>query len=106
MELLTSSGDVLDALGETGQLLKAGEGGQPAGQSGDGGDDRPNSLFEQNLTDSQRKIIDALSAPQALDQLAAATGMAVQALQADLTILEIRGVIRKEGTKFTRAGSN
>ena len=104
--LVTSSGDVLDALGETGQLLKARAGGQAAGQSGDGDDGRPTSLFEQNLTDSQRKIFDALSAPQALDQLAAATGMAVQAVQADLTMLEIRGVIRKEGTTFAGARSN
>lgn len=98
--LVTNAADVLDALGETGELLKAGvtvdrDGGEVDGAASP-------SLFEQNLTDSQRKIVAALDEALALDQLAAATGLAVHVVQADITMLQIRGVIAREGSRFRR----
>ncbi|MFP4223819.1 MAG: DNA-processing protein DprA [Phycisphaeraceae bacterium] len=99
--LVTGASDILDALGETGQMLKlaeAGDDGEPA-PTGD-------SLFEMNLTDTQAKIVGALAQPRSLDELAAGTGLAVAAVQADLTLLEIRGTIRRENGLFVRRQGN
>jgi DNA processing protein len=96
--LVTNAAEVLDALGETGQLLKAGVTLPP---------DRPpdetvTTLFTQNLTPSQQRIVDALNGTASPDQLSAATGLAVSVVQADLTMLQIRGLVRKEGLRFVR----
>ena len=104
--LVTSAADVLDALGETGSLLKAGmptdghgngDGkGAAAASGGSGG------LFDQNLTPSQRKIVDALEQERTLDQIAAATGLAIHVIQADLTMLQIRSLVSKSGSAYGR----
>lgn len=101
--LVTNAPDVLDALGETGQLLKA----QLTTEHSPRQDAPPPSLLELNLTDSQQRIVEALSEPRTLDQLTRATDLPVQQLQADLTLLEIRGAVRRQGGQFTRrtAGS-
>lgn len=97
--LVTNGADILDALGETGSLLKAGM------TVDEQGHDKPAaepSLFEQNLSDSQRKIVEALSQPRQLEEIAGATGLPIHILQADLTMLQIRSVVRKEGMNFRR----
>jgi DNA processing protein len=94
--LVTSSGDILDALGETGQLLKGAMSSEPQH------DDEPANLFEQNLTDTQRRILDALAEPGSLDQIAAGADLSVQDVQADLTLLQIRGVVEKTGSTWQR----
>ena len=94
--LVTSSADVLDALGETGQLLKAAMTGDPQK------DDAQPNLFEQNLTATQRRILEALGEPRSLDQIAAAADLSVQDVQADLTLLQIRGAIEKSGSTYQR----
>lgn len=94
--LVTSFGDVLDALGETGQMLKAGLAAEPI----DAPEGQP--IHTQNLTDTQRQIVDALDEPRNLDELAVVTRLAVAAIQADLTVLQIRGAIDKQGPVFTR----
>ncbi len=97
--LVTNAADVLDGLGEAGQLLKEGL----------TTDDEPTeappasaSLFEQNLTDTQQKIVAALEQPRTLDQLTAWTGLPASQVQADLTMLEIRGTLRREQGLFHR----
>jgi DNA processing protein len=93
--LVTNAADILDALGETGQLLKA-----AVTQT------HEPSLFEQNLSDDQRKIVDALADdPLPLEAIAAKTGLAVGTLQGELTMLEIRGLIRRERGVFMKRGS-
>jgi DNA processing protein len=93
--LVTSAADILDALGPAGQTLKgaisteAHEGGSP-------------SLFEQNLTDSQRRIFEALAESRDLDGVAAHTGLPVATIQADLTMLQIRSLITREGGRWSR----
>ena len=95
-KLVTNVGEILDGLGETGQMLKVG--GSASAR------DEPDSLFDQNLTESQHKIIDALDQPLPLDQLVARTGLVVSVIQADLTMLSIRGMIAHEGGKYRRKG--
>lgn len=51
-----------------------------------------------NLTPSQQRILDALdSSAVELDELSARTGLPIHTLQADLTILQIRGLIARTG---------
>ncbi len=98
--LVTNAADILDGLGETGSLLKAGMTVDEQGR------DRPAaepSLFEQNLSDSQQKIIAALSQPRQLEELAGITGLPVHKLQADLTMLQIRSAVAKEGMMYRRS---
>lgn len=94
--LVTNMADILDALGETGQLLRA-------GVSADGGsDDEPADRLLEKLTDSQRRIVESLAEPRRIDEISAATGLATATIQSDLTLLEIRGVIEKSGIGFNR----
>ena len=58
--LITSSTDILDTLGETGQLLRA-------GSSVPHPDVATNSRLLAGVTESQRKIINVLQSPSALD---------------------------------------
>ena len=76
--------------------------GAPDSSVGIGMQFRLGQLFEQNLSDSQRKIVGILSEPRQLEQIASNTGLAVHVIQADLTMLQIRGVITKEGMNFRK----
>jgi DNA processing protein len=95
--LVTNAADVLDALGEAGQTLKAGV----AQQADQHGSSAP-SLFEQSLSEPQRKLIDALAEPRDMDQLVVTTGLPVASIQAELTMLQIRGMVKREGGRFAR----
>lgn len=108
--LVTNAADVLDALGETGQLLKAGKAAAPtpvanvAAGAGGAATAQPGSLFEANLSDAQQKIMGSLAEPRTLDQIAAWTTLPIHQVQAELTMLEIRGTIKRQGGLFTRRG--
>lgn len=57
------------------------------------------TLFQANLTEAQQCIVEALETHKSavpLDQLAANTGLPVSQLQAELTLLEIRSIVRKD----------
>ncbi len=97
--LVTSVSEVLEALGEAGQTLR---------------EAAPPSLFAEAkaadasappvpLNASQQRVWDALSSPRTLDQLVQQLGQPAGALQAELTMLEIRGLIRRDGaSQFSR----
>ncbi len=90
--LVTNLADVLDCLGETGQLLKAGT----------SSTEPQSSLFNDQATAPQRSILDAIEQPQTLDQIIAVTGLSVSQAQSELTMLEIRGAIKRSGGLFVR----
>ncbi len=94
--LVTNVADVLDALGETGTLLKANVAQETPAER------EPESLFDQTLTDTQRRIVDALDKPVTLDDLATTTGLSVAVIQGDLTMLQIRGMVTRTGGKIAR----
>ncbi|MEE9211210.1 MAG: DNA-processing protein DprA [Phycisphaeraceae bacterium] len=98
--LVTNAADILDALGDAGQLLKAGVSADAALVSTEVRDPPP--LFTQNLSDSQRRIVEALDETRGVDQLAAATGLKVSVVQSDLTMLQIRGLVQRRGGRFAR----
>lgn len=54
------------------------------------------------LTDRQRTIVGALDHELSLDELVRATGLDAGAVQSELTILELRRLIRREGGTFVR----
>ena len=56
------------------------------------------------LTETQRAVWEALAATEAgIDDLAQSTGIAAETLLADLTLLEIRRLIVRRGSRFARA---
>jgi len=70
-----------------------------------GGPQQPATLFALNLSPTQQKLWHAVEAPRSLDELSAWTRLPVHTLQADLTMLEIRGSIKRRGGLFVRAKS-
>ncbi len=93
--LVTCAADILDALGPAGQTLKGAVSAQsPESQS--------ETLFTQNLTESQRLVIDALAEPRDMDEIVIHTGLPVAKLQADLTMLQIRSLVTREGGRWIR----
>ncbi len=92
--LVTSIADVLESLGETGQLLKAHP--PPSASL-----PRP-TIHEHHLTPSQRKIVQLLEQPRSLDELIEETALPVHCVQADLTLLQVRGLLRKSTQGFER----
>lgn len=95
--LVTSAAETLDTLHEAGQLLKAGLTICP-----DQCDETKPGLWQKHLTENQRRVIAALDEPRGLDQLVTTTGLSVPALQADLTLLEVRGLVRREHGQYVR----
>ncbi len=109
--LVTHFGDVTDALEESGTLLKADlqpqQGNTAAAGSGRGaGDDGQEApLFAaQTLTPSQQRIVALLERPLSLDEIAASSGLIVPQVQADLTMLQVRGLIEQTRGRFHRRG--
>ena len=122
-KLVTNAADVLDALGEAGQILKAGvEQKQAEQQNGNGaaaaaseghsgatsgdGSGGGGLLFEANLTEVQRRIVEVLHAPRSLDEVVAWTELPVGQVQADLTLLEIRGTVKRRRGLFVRRSAS
>lgn len=94
--LVTSAAEIFDALGETGHLIRAGIE-PPAGEQA-----RSQPLLEQRLSHTQRRILEKLDQPLSMDQLVGATGLQVPVIQADLTMLQIRGLVGRDHSSFTR----
>lgn len=76
----------------------------PNAQSPAANDDAPmpGSAALQTLTDRQRAILGQLDTPRTIDQLAERVGLAPGELRAEVTLLELRRVIVREGSRFAR----
>ena len=120
--LVTCGQDVLDTLGEAAALLNteprtlfdglASEGDEPEGDEPGGREAGPgvkasgagagppsaprSSLLAATMTQTQRKLVECLGRAASLDELLAASGMEAQVVQAELTLLELRGVVKRE----------
>ncbi len=96
--LVTCLDDILNALGEMGETLKA-----QLPEKGAELDDKQPGLFDQNLTPTQQRILASLDGDALLlDQIAMATGLAAPLILADLTMLQVRGLIKTGGGKWRR----
>ena len=58
-----------------------------------------------SLTDVQRRILEALADPATLDVLEMRTDLAPEVLRAEVTVLEIRKLVRRHGAEFRRRES-
>jgi len=90
--LVTNAADVLDALGDAGQLLKA----NLVSDTPSRNPTPSASVVYDKLTGTQKRLFEALDEPRTLDQLTAKTGLGVPTIQADLTMLEIRGLVQRD----------
>ena len=99
--LVTSVTDVLDALGDAGQLLKAGIEQSPTTRNSPSSEQKA-SLFAATQTDAQKSVLEALTEPLDVDQLADKTGLPIHVLQAELTLLQVRGSVGKSGAAYFR----
>ncbi len=103
--LVTRPMEILEALGESGQLLQAGlsdSGVRSSWQPQLETAPRAMSVSAVGLTDTQCCLFKALDQPQTLEQLAACTGLTVSTIQADVTVLEIRGLITRYRGRYQR----
>ncbi len=58
------------------------------------------SIAAASLSESQRSVLASLNEPKSIDELARDTGLAMPTIQSDVTILELRKLIAREGSKF------
>lgn len=103
--LITDHADVLNQLDAASHLVRG-----ALESAGHQNATKAATLFDGNLTDGQKKIVDALiEANDALllDHIAARTQLPMSQIMADLTLLQIRGRVKKEwdGTVRLKAGS-
>ncbi len=92
--LVTNHAEVLDQLDASSQLVRG-------ALAAAGHDDATTSatLFDQNLTEAQQKMVDVLTAADnavAVEELAAQTQLPMSQVMAELTLLQIRGRIQKD----------
>jgi DNA processing protein len=105
--LVTSATDVMDQLGDAGRLLQRERAERQHHADTPPGPDTTTdaSLFEVKLSGAQQKIVEALDGDgRSLDGLVAATGLPVGTLSAELTLLEVRGILQRRGGRFVRRG--
>ncbi len=92
--LVVNHADVLEQLDASSHLVR----GALASAGHEVSDSGP-TLFDQNLTAGQEAIVNALTesqSPLAVDQIAARTQRPMSELMADITLLEIRGRLRRD----------
>lgn len=121
--LVCNAGDVLDSLGAAGDMLKGDvleRGGRDfdgdfrgfqgnrvasGGGSGDNagaGAEVVKSKEEIGLSENQSKIVNVLIGRMAMDAICEQAGLTVGAVMADITMLEIRGSVRRVDGLFER----
>lgn len=62
----------------------------------------PETLNVQTLNPTQRRIYEALTEPLTADELLKATGLEPALVRSDLTIMELRRVVVRSGSRFAR----
>ena len=89
-KLVTSLNDILDALGETGQLLKAGlEEDPPLNEPAP-------DIAASELTPTQQSLFDSLTTnPITIDHLVQQTNLPIHTIQSELTALQLRGLVER-----------
>jgi DNA processing protein len=100
--LVTNVADVLDALGETGTILRRGMQMPLPGMEEEAGEGEEGAVAAGVLNEAQRAIVAALKEPRSLDELTAVTELGAGQVRAELTVLEIRGVVKRENGLFSR----
>lgn len=112
--LVMNIADVLDSLGDAGAALKehitvsehAPSQKSTSGRSGKTettlATPSETSLFDATSTQAQKQILKVLDESLSLDALCHRTGLPAATLSAELTMLEIRGAVQRQGNVFKR----
>ncbi len=102
--LVTNAADIMDALGETGQLLRGAMDADDRSRQAASGEGEQLTLDHAGMDDAQRKLIDAITLePIDIDTLARRTALPVGAIHGHLTMFELRGLTeRLAGNKVRR----
>lgn len=90
--LVTNAADVMHILGDQARLLGAALQ-EEAGAA-------PTATPAPGLTETQQRLVDALAQPMSFDQLTEHAGIAAHTLQAELTVLEIRGLVKHHAGRY------
>lgn len=95
--LVTGVPDILDALGETGQMLKG------ASEGTDETDEAATSVDTAGMTADQRILFEAIGRDATLiDDVIRRTGLPVAQVNADLTLFQLRGLVERTGGNAVR----
>ena len=103
--LVTGVPDILDVIGGEGPMLCAATESTPRDAQGTAPIQdaaSPAALADRPAGGPGGQILGALEQPRSLDEIASWTGLPVGQVQAELTMLEIRGAVRREGGLFVR----
>lgn len=90
--LVTSVSDILDVVGESGSLLDAAL--EICGE--------PACATPTATTATASAVLEILDTPRSLDEIVSWTGQDAASVQAELTMLEIRGAVARQGGLFVR----
>jgi len=99
--LVTGVSDILDMVGGEAPMLQAAAElavPSPAAES----NNLPERGGAASSSPTAEKILVMLDEPRSLDEIAAWTGLPAGSVQAELTMLEIRGAVKREGGLFVR----
>lgn len=95
--LVTGVTDILDSLGETGQLLKG------ASEASDEPAASPATVDTAGMSDAQRMLFEAIGRDATpIDNVVRRTGLPVAQINADLTLFQLRGLIERTGGNAVR----
>ncbi len=104
--LTTGPADIMDSLGRVASPLLIGALSAESKRPTDVdtvNSESVDSVTIQGLSETQHTLYQALEEAMPLDELLARTGLAPEAALSDLAVMEIRGVVRRQGSAFTRA---
>ncbi|MEM6505426.1 MAG: DNA-processing protein DprA [Planctomycetota bacterium] len=87
--LVTGVSDILDALGETGSML-------------DAATEQSEQVSKPEPSSNGKSIVEILDTPRSLDEIVNWTGLPAAKVQTELTMLEIRGAIARQGGLFVK----
>ncbi|MEM1355226.1 MAG: DNA-processing protein DprA [Planctomycetota bacterium] len=104
--LVTGVSDILDVIGEQKPLLTVAAQTQRGGGTEDLGTVAMDGQGEQASSEAGTPLLSLLDEPRSLDELVAWTGQPASQIQVELTMLEIRGSITRQGGLFVRRRSN
>ncbi|XAL98778.1 DNA-processing protein DprA [Phycisphaeraceae bacterium D3-23] len=102
-QLVTGVSDILDVIGGEAPMLDAARElcATPDSDAAALSSKRATASPMQASPESQ-KILETLDEPRSLDEIAAWTGLAAGQVQGELTMLEIRGAVKRQGGLFVR----
>ena len=99
--LVTQGSDVLEALGDTGSLLKKAADEQLAKPAAQPKSSAP-AVSVAGLSGTQKQVLEAITDAVRVEDIVADSGLQVHQVQSALTILQMRGLVTRQGGRIHR----